>query len=55
MTLLDRFRPQPRTSTPDPAVRLAYVEELPLDDRQAIAAMAREDGTRECAARQWRS
>lgn len=43
MTLLDRFRTQARDKHPDPAVRLAYVEELPLDDREAIGAMARED------------
>ena len=43
MTLLDRFRSQPRDKHPDVAVRLAYVEELPLDDPQAIAAMARDD------------
>ena len=34
MTLLDRFRTQPRQKHPDPAVRLAYVEELPLADRE---------------------
>ena len=44
MTLLDRFRTQTRHKHPDPAVRLAYVAEIPLDDREAIAAMAREDG-----------
>ena len=43
MTLLDRFRTQTRHKHPDPAVRLAYVAEIPLDDREAIAAMARED------------
>ncbi len=43
MTLLDRFRAQPRHRHPDPAVRLEYVAELPLDDREAIAAIARED------------
>ena len=43
MTLLDRFRTQPREKHPDPAVRLAYVEEIPLDDRGQIAAIARED------------
>jgi hypothetical protein len=42
MTLLDRFRTQPRQN-PDPTVRLAYVEALPLDDRETIAAVARED------------
>jgi hypothetical protein len=44
MTLLDRFRSQARDKHPDVAVRLGYVDELPLDDRQAIAVMAREDG-----------
>lgn len=43
MTLLDRFRTQPRHKHPDPLVRLAVVDELPLDDRETIAAMAAED------------
>jgi hypothetical protein len=43
MTLLDRFRSQSRDKHPDVAVRLAYVEELPLEDSQAIATIARED------------
>jgi len=43
MTLLDRFRTQTRHKHPDPAVRLAFVAELPLDDRESIAAIARED------------
>ena len=43
MTLLDRFRAQSRERHPDPAVRLAYVVEIPLDDRTQIAAIARED------------
>jgi len=43
MTLLDRFRTQSPQHHPDPAVRLAYVAEIPLSDRPAIAAMARED------------
>jgi hypothetical protein len=43
MTLLDRFRTQARDKHLDPAVRLAYVAELPLDDRATIAAIARED------------
>jgi hypothetical protein len=43
MTLLDRFRTQGRDKHPDPAVRLAYVEEIPLEEREAIAAIARED------------
>ncbi len=43
MTLLDRFRTQPRHKHPDPAVRLAYVEEIPLEERETIVAIARED------------
>jgi hypothetical protein len=43
MTLLDRFRTQARDKHPDPVVRLAFVDELPLSERAAIAAMARED------------
>jgi uncharacterized protein DUF349 len=43
MTLLDRFRTQSRDKHPDPAVRLAFVDELPIDDRATITAMARED------------
>ncbi len=43
MTLLDRFRTQARDKHPDPAVRLAFVDELPIDERAAIAAIARED------------
>jgi hypothetical protein len=43
MTLLDRFRAQSRDKHSDPAVRLAFVEELPLSEREAIAAAARED------------
>ena len=43
MTLLDRFRTQPRHKHPDAAVRLAYVAELPLEERDLIVAVARED------------
>jgi hypothetical protein len=43
MTLLDRFRAQPPNKHSDPAVRLAYVAEIPLDERDLIVAMARED------------
>src|ERR1051325_2737737 len=42
MTLLDRFRTQPQRD-PDPAVRLAYLAELPLTEREQIVAAARED------------
>ena len=44
MTLLDRFRSQiARQKHTDPAVRLAFVEEVPLDEREVIASIARED------------
>ena len=43
MTLLDRFRTPSRQKHPDPAVRLAYVAELPLGERELIVAAARED------------
>src|SRR5207237_644370 len=43
MTLLDRFRTPSRQKHPDPAVRLAYVAELPLSERDLIIAAARED------------
>lgn len=43
MTLLDRFRSQSPDKHADPAVRLAFVGELPLNEREAIAAIARED------------
>ncbi len=43
MTLLDRFRTQPRQKHPDPTVRLAYVAELPLTERDLIIAAALED------------
>jgi hypothetical protein len=43
MTLLDRLRASPPERHPDPAVRLAHVAGIPLDDHQAIAAIARGD------------
>ncbi len=43
MTLLDRFRTPSRDKHPDPAIRLAFVDELPLDDRATISALARDD------------
>ena len=43
MTLLDRFRTPSRQKHPDPTVRLAYVAELPLSERESIIAAARED------------
>ena len=43
MALLDRFRTQTRQKHPDPAVRLAFVQEIPLDERDLLAEIARED------------
>jgi hypothetical protein len=43
MTLLDRFRTQARDTHADPAVRLAFVQELPIDQRETLAAFARGD------------
>src|SRR5712691_4353210 len=43
MALLDRFRAQPGQKHPDPVVRLAFVEEIPLDERDVLAEIARED------------
>src|SRR5438093_541201 len=41
MALLDRFKTHPRHKHPDPAVRLAFVEEIWIDDREQLAAIAR--------------
>lgn len=43
MALLDRFRAQPRQKHTDPAVRLAFVREIPIDERDVLAEIARED------------
>jgi hypothetical protein len=43
MTLLDRFRGQPRQRHADPAVRLAFVQEIPLHERDLLGEIARED------------
>jgi len=43
MTLLDRFRAPSPDKHSDPAVRLQFVQELPLDYRDTIAAFARDD------------
>ena len=37
MALLDRFRTQSRHKNPDPAVRLAFVQEIPLEERELLA------------------
>jgi hypothetical protein len=43
MPLLDRFRTQPRQKHPDPAVRLSFVQELPLDEHDLLVEIARAD------------
>jgi hypothetical protein len=43
MALLDRFRTQSRHKNPDAAVRLAFVQEIPLDERDLLNEIARED------------
>jgi hypothetical protein len=43
MAILDRFRTQARHKHPDAAVRLAFVEELPLEERELLAEVARDD------------
>ncbi|MBZ5555711.1 MAG: DUF349 domain-containing protein [Acidobacteriia bacterium] len=44
MALLDRFRAHPGHKHPDAAVRLAFVQELPLEERDLLTEVAREDG-----------
>src|SRR5512146_523410 len=43
MTLLDRFRTQSPHKHPDPVVRLAYVQEIPVDEKDLLAEIARDD------------
>src|ERR1700730_11289495 len=43
MAILDRFRTQPRQKHADPAVRLAFVQEIPFSDRELLAEIARDD------------
>jgi hypothetical protein len=43
MTLLDRFRAQPPLKHADPVVRLAYVQEIPIDERDLLGEIARDD------------
>src|SRR5919201_3573025 len=43
MPLLDRFRAQPRQKHPDPAVRLSFVQEIPIDEHELLAEIARGD------------
>lgn len=43
MTLLERFRAQPRQKHSDPGVRLAFVQEVPISEREVLAEIARED------------
>ena len=43
MALLDRFRAQSGHKNPDAAARLQFVQELPLDERDLLVEVARED------------
>jgi hypothetical protein len=43
MGLLDRFKPQPRWKHTDPLVRVAGVQELPEDEQDLLATLARTD------------
>jgi hypothetical protein len=43
MALLDRFRTHPGHRNPDAAARLQFVQELPLDERELLLEVARED------------
>ncbi len=43
MALLDRFRAQSGQKHPDPLMRLAFVAEVPIDERDLLASIARED------------
>ena len=43
MALLDRFRTHPGHKNPDAAVRLQFVQELPLDERELLQEIARDD------------
>ena len=43
MAILDRFRAQPRQHDKDPAVRLAFVQEIPLSEHALLAEIARDD------------
>jgi len=43
MGLLDRFKPQPRWKHADPLVRVAGVQELPEDEQDLLATLARTD------------
>ena len=43
MAILDRFRAQPRQKHADPAVRLGFVADVPIDERDLLFEIARED------------
>jgi hypothetical protein len=43
MALLDRFRTHPGHKNPDAAVRLQFVQEIPLDESELLQEVARED------------
>src|SRR5438552_18559614 len=41
--LLDRFRTQPRHKHPDSVVRLAFVQEIPIDEHDLLSEIAKGD------------
>src|SRR5262245_10495925 len=41
--ILDRFRAQPRHRHPDPIVRLAFVQDLPIDEHDLLSEIAKGD------------
>ena len=51
MALLDRFRTHPGHKNPDAAVRLQFVQEIPLDERDLLPRWRATTPTRGCGAR----
>jgi len=44
MGILDRFKTQPKWKSEDPSVRAAGVQEIPEDEQDLLASIARDDG-----------
>lgn len=44
MSILDRFKTPPKWKSDDPALRAAGVQEIPEDEQDLLAAIARDDG-----------
>lgn len=44
MGILDKLRPQSRSTHPDPGIRLEAVHETDMDDQASLAAFAKDDG-----------